>query len=126
MNFKKLMIAVVAVVVIIAVWKFATRVDHSNPVAVATAFTKAMKKNDTSAASKYYLPEQAQAWREQTDEQISGMKSGAEARYFEHIPDAPNFSAPVTAAGKTMIVSADKSFSLEITQINGQWYVAKF
>ena len=126
MNFKKLMIAVVAVVVVIAIWKFATRVDHSNPVAVATAFTKAMKKNDTSTASKYIIPDQAQTWRETTDEQISGMKSGAEARYFELIPDAPNFSAPVTAAGKTMIVSADKAFSLEMSQVNGQWYVTKF
>jgi hypothetical protein len=126
MNFKKLMIAVVAVAVIIAVWKFATRVDHSSPVAVATAFTKAMKKNDTSTASKYYVPDQADAWRTTTDEQISSMKSGAEARYFERFPDAPNFGEPVTAAGKTTIVSADKSLTLEITQINGQWYVAKF
>src|SRR5690349_5167368 len=98
MNFKKLMIAVVAVVLVIAVWKMMTHVDRSNPVAVATAFTKAIKDKNTSAASGYYLPEKAQAWREQMDEQFSGMKSGAEQRYFERIPSSPQFTAPVTAA----------------------------
>jgi len=125
MNFKKLMIAVAAVVVLIAVWKMATRTDRSNPVAVATAFTKAMKGNNPSKASGYYVPDKAEEWRQQTEEKISGMKSGAEQRFFEHIPAAPEFTAPVSVAGKTMIVSGDKNFSLEMTQIDGKWYIAK-
>ena len=125
MNFKKLMIAVAAIVVIIVVWKLATRTDHSNPVAVATAFTKAMKAKDTGAAAKYYVPDKADEWRQQTDERLGGMKSGSEERFFEHIPATPAFSPPVTTAGKTMVVSGDKNFSLEMTQIDGKWYVAK-
>jgi len=128
MNFKKLMVAVVAVVVVIALWKMMTRVDHSNPVAVATAFTKAMKSKDTSAASAYYVPEKAETWRQQMDEQFSTMKSGAEQRYFERIPSSPQFTPPSTAAGKTVVTSTseDKTFSLEMTQVNGKWYVANF
>jgi hypothetical protein len=125
MNFKKLLIAVAAVVLIIVVWKLATRTDRSNPVAVATAFTKAIKGKDAAAASRYYVPDKADQWRQQTEEHFQGMKSGAEQRFFERIPAAPEFAPPVTAAGKTMIVSGDKSFSLEMTQIDGKWYVAK-
>jgi hypothetical protein len=126
MNFKKLMIAVAAIVLVIAVWKMMSRVDRSNPVAVATAFTKAMKGKDTSTASAYYLPEKAQMWREQMDEQFSGMKTGTEQRYLERIPDAPQFTPPVTAAGKTVITTGDKAFSLELTQVAGKWYIANF
>ena len=43
MNFTKLMIAVAAFALVIAVWKMTTRVDRSDSVAVATAFTKAIK-----------------------------------------------------------------------------------
>jgi len=124
-NFKKLMIGVVAVVVLICVWQFFTRVDRSNPVAVATAFTKALKGRDTGRASKFYIPDQAAAWREKTDDSVHTMRSGATERLFERIPDAPAFSEPVTAAGKTIVVSADKSFALEMKQIDGKWYVAK-
>lgn len=126
MNFKKLMIAIAAAVLLIAVWKMITHVDRSNPVAVATAFTKAIKGGDTSAASAYYVPEKAQTWREQLDEQISGMKSGAAERYFERIPSSPEFTAPITSGGKTTITSGDKTFSLELTQVTGKWYVASF
>src|SRR5206468_9433589 len=101
--------------VLIAVWKMVTRIDRSNPVAVATAFTKAMKGKDTGKASGYYLPDKADEWRQQTDERLQSMKSGSEQRFFEHIPAAPEFTSPVTAAGKTMIVSGDKAFSLEMT-----------
>jgi len=53
------------------------------------------------------------------------MRSGAKERFFERIPETPEFSAPVTTAGKTMVVSADKQYSLEMTQVDGKWYVAK-
>jgi len=123
MNFKKVLIAVVAVVIVIVAWQMLTRVDRGNPVAVATAFTKALKNKDTSSASKYYVPDKADAWRQQTDDKLSGMRSNATEMYFEHIPAAPAFTAPVTAAGKTTIVSGDKSYSLEMTQVDGKWYV---
>jgi hypothetical protein len=123
MNFKKLMIAVVAVVVVIAIYKFATRVDHTDPVKVATGFTKAMKNKNTSGASKYYAPDQAAAWLEKTDNDLSNMKTGATDRFYDRIPAAPDFAAPVTAAGKTKVISADKSFWVEIAQIGGKWYV---
>jgi hypothetical protein len=125
MNFKKLLIAVVAVALVIVVWKLATRIDRSNPVAVATAFTKALRAKDTSAASGYFVPDKAAQWREQADERLGSMKSGAEERFMERIPSAPEFTSPVTSAGKTTIVSGDKGFSLEMTQIDGKWYVAK-
>jgi hypothetical protein len=125
MNFKKLMIAVAAVAVLIVIWKFATRVDHSSPLAVANAFTSAMKKSDVSTASRYFVPDKAEAWRAQMDERMQGMKSGSQERFLERIPASPAFTGPATVAGKTMIVSGDKSFSLEMTQVDGKWYVAK-
>ena len=123
MNFKKVLIAAVAVVAVIALWQVLTRVDRKNPVAVATAFSKALKSKDTGAASKYYLPDKADQWREDTDNRLQGMRSNAMDMYFERIPAKPEFTAPVTVAGKTMIVSADKSYSLEMTQVDGKWYV---
>jgi Tfp pilus assembly protein PilE len=122
MNFKKVLIA--AVVAVIALYTFLTKVDRTNPVAVATAFTKAMKAKDTSSASKFYVPEKADAWRQQTDDKIGSMRSNATEIYFERIPSAPGFTPPVTAAGKTMIVSADKSYTLEMMQLGGKWYVS--
>jgi hypothetical protein len=119
------MVVVVAVVALIAIWKFATRIDRSNPVAVATAFTKALKAQDIGGASKFYVPDQAEAWREKTDGNVQGMRSGSMDRFFERIPAAPDFATPVTVAGKSMVVSADKGFSLEMTQVDGKWYVAK-
>ena len=125
MNFKKFLIGVAAAIVLIALYQFFTRVDRSNPVAVATAFTKAMKGKDFDAASKFMVPDQASAWRSSAEEKVSGMKSGSKASYYENIPEAPAFSAPVTAAGVTTIASADKNYTLEIKQIDGKWYVAK-
>ena len=126
MNFKKLLIAVAAVVVIIAVYKFATRIDHSNPVSVATGFTKAMKNRNTSAASKYYTPDQAGTWLESTDNYLYNMKGGAMDRFYDRIPADPGFGAPVTAPdGKTRVVSADKNYWVEVAQIDGKWYVTR-
>ena len=51
------------------------------------------------------------------------MKSGATDNYFDHIPADPGFAAPVTIAGKSVAVSADKSFNLPMTQVDGKWYV---
>jgi hypothetical protein len=122
-NLKKVLIAVAAAVVLIGGWKLFTRVDRTNPVAVATAFTNALNKNDTSKASGYVVPTEAEKWQQTADDYISSMKSGAKERYFERVPDAPAFTAPVTVAGKTSI--SDAGFTLEMTQIDGKWYVSK-
>lgn len=126
MNLKKVLIAAVAVIAVIAIYKMLTRVDHGNPIAVATAFTKAMKSKDTSTASKYVVPAKSESWLEATDDKIDRLKTNASEIYFEHLPENPQFSAPVTAAGKTIVVSADKAFTLEMTQIDGKWYVDNF
>jgi hypothetical protein len=126
LNFKKLLIVVAIVVAIVGSYKFFNRVDRSNPAAVATAFTKAMKDKDTDAAAGFYVPDQADAWRTKIDEKVSGMRSGAKERYFERIPDAPAFGAVTSAAGKNTIASSDQQFTLQMSQIDGRWYVASF
>jgi hypothetical protein len=123
-NFKKFMLLIAAAVVLLAGYELLTHVNRKDPVAVATAFAKALKHKDTSSASKYYLPDKAAAWREKTDSDVDGMRSGTMERFFERIPDAPAFSSPVTVAGKTVITSADKNYRLEMTQIDGKWYVS--
>jgi hypothetical protein len=125
-NFKKLLIVVAIVVAVIGTYKFLNRIDHSNPAAVATAFTKAMKKQDTATAAGFYVPDQADAWRTKIDDKVSGMRSGAKERYFERIPDAPAFGAVTSAAGKSSIASSDAQFTLQMSQIEGRWYVASF
>ena len=125
MNFKKLLIVVAAVVVLIVVWKFFTRIDRSDPAAVATAFTRALKAQDSGGASSFIVPDQQAAWRQKLDDNTQSMRSGTMERFFERIPAAPTYGAPVTVGGKTMITSADKAFSMEMKQIDGKWYVVK-
>jgi hypothetical protein len=121
-NFKKLMLIVIPLAVVIIGYQWMNRVDRSDPVAVATEFTKNLRSGDASKAAKYYVPEQADAW----EESVTYMKSGARERFRERIPAEPGFSAPVTtAAGTTTISSADNSYALEMTQIDGKWYVSK-
>ncbi len=125
LNFKKLLIVLAAVAVFFAGWKFFTRIDRTDAIAVATAFTKALDANDTSKASNFFVPAEAATFQQNTDDLIASMKSGAKERFFERIPDAPAFTPPVTLAGKTAIVSGDKTFTLEMTQLDGKWYVSK-
>jgi hypothetical protein len=121
-NFKKLMLIVIPLVVVIIGYQWMTRVDRSNPVAVATAFTKHLKSGNVNKAAKYFVPAEADAW----EESATYMKSGARERFQERIPAEPAFSAPVTtAAGVTTISSADKGYALELKQVDGKWYVAK-
>jgi hypothetical protein len=121
-NFKKLMLIVIPLAVLIIGYQWLTKVDHSDPVAVATAFTKNLRSGDNSKAAKYYVPAESAAW----EESVTYMKSGARDRFRERIPAEPGFSAPVTsAAGVTTVSSADKAYSLEMKQVDGKWYVAK-
>jgi hypothetical protein len=124
-NFKKVLIVVAIVVVAIVSFKYFTRVDRTNPSAVATAFTKAMKSKNTDAASGFVIPDQSAAWLAKTDEKLSGMKSGAKERYFERFPETLEFGTVATAAGKSTIKNAD-GFELEMSQVDGKWYVAKY
>jgi hypothetical protein len=125
LNFKKLMVVVAVVVVLITAYKLMTRVDHTDPVKVATAFTKAMKGKDSSSASKYWVPAEAQAWRESTDSTWDSMKANQTEMYFDRIPSDPAFGPPVTTPAGTTVTSSDKQWTLHMTQIDGKWYVAK-
>jgi hypothetical protein len=124
MNFPKLMVLVGIAVVAIAAFVYFTGVDHSNPAEVATAFTKAMKKQDTKSASALYMPDKAEAWRTAMDTKIDGMKSGTFDSYFERIPAEPVFTTPDGASGKVRLQSADKDMTLDLTEVESKWYVS--
>ena len=122
MNFKKLMAIVVPLVLVIVAWQWMTKVDRSDAVAVATAFTKELRSGNNSKAAKFYIPDQAEAW----EESVTYMKSGARDRFRERVPAEPAFTAPVTSpAGVTTVTSADKGYALEMKQLDGKWYVSK-
>jgi hypothetical protein len=121
-NFKKLLLIVIPLAVIIVGYQWLTRVDRSNAVEVATAFSKQLKAGNNSKAAKFYVPEEADAW----EESVTYMKSGARDRFRERIPAEPGFTEPVTSPkGVTTISSADKQYALEMKQVDGKWYVAK-
>lgn len=124
-NFQKAVVIAVAVALAIGAWMYFSRVDRANPQAVATAFTKALKSKSTSKASSYYVPAEAKAWQTSADSNIENMKSGATDRFWDGIPSSPTFKAPSSAAGITSIRTDDESFSLEMKQIDGKWYVSK-
>ena len=122
MNFQKLLLIVIPLAILIVAWQWFTRIDRTNAVEVATAFTTALKSGNTSAAAEFYDPEGAEAWREQID----SMKSGATERLLEWLPAEPAFTAPVTSpSGETIVASADKQYILTMKQIEGDWYVSK-
>ena len=116
------MLIVVPLAIVIVGYQFFTRVDRTDPVKVAKAFTSALKSGNTSKASSYYVPAEADAWRDSVD----GMKSGQTTRYIEAVPSDPAFTAPVTSKeGVTTVQSADKSYTLQMKQIDGKWYVSR-
>ena len=125
MNFPKLMVLVAIAVVAIGSIMYFTRTDRSDPAAVARAFTKAMKKQDTKAASGFYMPDKADAWLTATQTKIDGMKSGTFTRYYEGIPEDPVFTTPAGASGTIKMQTAAKDFDLELTQVDSKWYVSK-
>ena len=122
MNFKKLLLIAVPVILLFVTYQWMTKVDRTDAVQVATAFTKNLKSGDNSKAAKFFVPEQAEAW----EESVTYMKSGARERFRERIPAEPGFTAPVTdTKGVTTVSSADKAYALEMKQIDGKWYVVK-
>jgi hypothetical protein len=121
-NFKKLMLIFVPLIALVIGYQWLTRIDRTDPVKVATAFAKALKANDLSKASSFYVPDKAEAWREG----VHSMKGGATERLLERIPAEPGFAAPATsAAGVTSISTPDKTYTLEMQQVEGKWYVSK-
>lgn len=124
MNFPKLMVIVGVFALVIGAFVYFTSVDHSDPASVATAFTKAMKKQDTKAASALWVPEKADAWRTAMDAKIDGMKTGSFTSYFERIPADPVFTTPAGAAGTVTMQSVEQDITLELTQFEEKWYVS--
>ena len=105
LNFQKLLLIVIPLAILIVAWQWFTRIDRTNAVEVATAFTSALKSGNTSAAAKFYDPAGADAWQEKID----AMKSGATERLLDWLPAEPAFTAPVTSpGGVTTVASADK------------------
>lgn len=126
MNFQKLLVIGAIIAVVIGGIMFFTRTDHADPVAVATAFTNAIKSNDMDKASKYYEPDKADAWKIAADERLAGMGSGEHSRFFEAIPADPQFGAPTTSAsGLTTITTADNTYALDLVRVDDKWYVSR-
>ena len=126
MNPKLFFAAIVAAVVLIGGYVYLTHVDRSNPVSVGNAFTKALKTGDTSSASGYFVPDKAQAWRTAADDNIRKMRSGTLERFYENIPSKPGFtSANGAGAGTVTLKAAEGNFTLDLSQVNGRWYVSK-
>lgn len=126
MNFAKLVVFGVIAAVVIGGIMFFTRTDYADPVAVATAYTKAIKSNNMDKASKYYQPDKADAWKTAADTRLAGMKSGEHDRFFEGIPADPQFGAPATnPRGVTTITTADNGFELDLIRVDDKWYVSR-
>lgn len=126
MNFPKaLLLGAIAALVIGSIVYF-TRTDRTDPVAVATDFTSALNGEDINEASQYFDPARAEEWKTQAEKTLYDMGSGQHGRFFERIPDDPAFGQPQTATnGVTTITSADNTLTLNLKQIDGDWYVTR-
>jgi hypothetical protein len=130
MNFTKILLIVVPIGLLFGGWLYMHHVDRSDPVAVATAFTKAMKNNDLVTASSYYVPERAEAWRSSTDDALSRLKSGPSRIFFDGIPGSPVFVTVAPKAGKAvnpdqMSLQSSEGYALDMTRSTGKWYVSR-
>ena len=127
MNFKHVLIIVAVAIVAIVGFKFFTRLDRSDPMVVANGFTSEMKSRDLPGASEFVAPDLRAAWLEAQTKRLDSMKSGATENYFAAIPETPGYVAPAAggAGGKMKLLSSDKTYTLELAQVEGLWYVAK-
>ncbi len=127
------LVGIIAVVLLLAYagYKiFSGRIDWADPNSVATAFLSKLKSEDTDAAKKYYLPDQADAWADTTHEKLYRMKSNESAAFKNSIPDKPEFTAapaPIAAPGKAK--STDKFLKtgevvIGLRQVSDKWYVS--
>jgi hypothetical protein len=54
------------------------------------------------------------------------MRSGQLKGMLEGTPAEPGYTLPSpTPAGTLVLVSSDKSYTVELTQVGGAWYVSK-
>ena len=126
---RTLLIGLIVVIAGLGIWRFvAGRVDRSKPEAVAAAFFAALKSNNLSKASGYWVPDGADAWRTSASDKIEHMQSGSYARFFEDLPDTAavytgSRRAGAPASEQTMTASSGPS--LDVRQIDGKWYVCR-
>lgn len=110
---------------------FIGRVNWEDPNSVAAAFLAKLKSEDTDAAKKYYLPDQADTWADATHEKLYRMKSNENAGFKESIPDKPVFTpAPTPKAVPGKPASGDKflqtgGVTVGLRQIGDKWYVSQ-
>lgn len=103
------------------------RLDMKNPEAVTKAFVAALKKNDLSAASEFWVPAEAEAWLTKAKANVSSMQSGSSARFFEGLPEG---SAVYTVTAVPKQPANEKTLSTEgavvsVREIDQKWYVCK-
>jgi hypothetical protein len=126
---KALIIGLVIVIAGLATWRIiAGRVDMTKPEAVSAAFMSALKSKNIDKASKYWVPDGAEAWRTATAAKIESMQSGTYTRFFEDLPDG---SAAFTMATRDPKAPANEQVmnttggSLTVRQVSDKWYVCK-
>jgi len=123
---RTIVIGIVIAIALIASWKiFSGRVDLTKPDAVAGAFFKALKANDIPKASKYWLPDGAEAWSSSAAKSIDQMQGGTFSRFFEDLPTGtPEFAVshkPKSAANEQTMTTGN--VSVDMRQVDGKWYV---
>ena len=123
-NFIILLIVVIAG---LGIWRYiAGRVDHTNPDAVATAFLAALKSENISKASTFWVPDSAAEWKKATEEKLDAMPSGSHGRFFEDLPGTPAFTSSRAAKAPTNEQTMSSGgFAIDLRQIDGKWYVCK-
>ena len=126
---KALLIALVIVIAGLATWRIiAGRVDMTKPEAVSAAFINSLKGKNVDKASKYWVPDSADAWRTATHAKIETMQSGTYTRFFEDLPDGS--VAFTTAARDPKAPTNEQVWScngtnLTLRQVDNKWYVCK-
>ena len=126
---KALLIALVIVIAGLATWRIiAGRVDLTKPEKVSAAFISSLKAKNVDKASKYWVPDGADAWRASASSKIESMQSGTYTRFFEDLPDG---SATFTAAPRDPKAPANEQVMncngtlVTVRQIENKWYVCK-
>ncbi len=92
------------------------------------AFSKALKSNNMSKASQYYVPSRSQEWKTAALAKIESMQGGTFSRFFEEMSDG---SPPFVAAAAPLNAPKDETTmnsgttSLGMKKVDGKWYVSR-
>jgi hypothetical protein len=119
-------LAIVVVVLILAfgAYKiFSSSVDHTDADAVGKAFLQHLEKEQLGKASKYVLPEQAEAWEADARSKLSNMRTNAMTIFREAIPDEPTFVTVPAPKGSTDVAKKAGETVITMRQVDGKWYV---